>query len=67
MVILLETLIYSGKTFQISAPEYDMLCLNNSLLGFGIVKLLIEEDLKIRELLFKIVGSNIFWIYIGAS
>ena len=44
-----------------------MLCLNNSLLGFGIVKLLIEEDLKIRELLFKIVGSNIFWIYIGAS
>ena len=32
-----------------------MLCLNNSLLGFGIVKLLLEEDLKIRELLFKIL------------
>ena len=36
-----------------------MLCLNNSLLGFGIVKLLLEKDLKILELLFKIVGSNL--------
>ena len=44
-----------------------MLCLNNSLLGFGIVKLLLEGNLKIRELLFKILRSNIFWIYIGAS
>ena len=44
-----------------------MLCLNNSFLGFGIIKLLLEDDLKIRELLFKIVGLNIFWIYIGAS
>ena len=35
-----------------------MLCLNNSLSGFGIVKLF-EEDLKIRELLYKIVGSNL--------
>ena len=31
-----------------------MLCLNNSLLGFGIVKLLLEEDLKIRELLLRL-------------
>ena len=44
-----------------------MLRLNSSLLGFGIVKSLLEEDLKFRELLFKIVGSNIFWIYIGTS
>ena len=37
-----------------------MLCLNNSLLGFGIVKLMLKQDLKIQELLFKFVGSIIF-------
>ena len=41
-----------------------MLCLNNSLFGFGIVKVLLGEDLEIRVLLFKIVGSNIFWILV---
>ena len=42
-----------------------MLCLNNSLSGFGIVKLLIEEDLKIRELLgcrFKHI-LDIYWCF----
>ena len=59
--------MYTGKIFQINAPEYSMLCLNNSLLGFGTVKLLLEDDLKIRKLLSRTVSSNIFWTYIGSS
>ena len=45
--IVFDNFICSGKTFQISVPEYDKLSLNNSLFGFGVTKLLFEEDRKI--------------------
>ena len=44
-----------------------MLCLNNSLFGFGITKLLLEVDLRIRASLLTIVGLNISQMYKGAS
>ena len=56
---LFDNFICSGKTFQINVPELDKLSLNNSLFGFGVTKLLFEEDRKIRDSLFKMVGSNI--------
>ena len=44
--IFFDHFICSGKTFQISVPEYDKLSLNNSLFGFEVTKLLFEEDVK---------------------
>ena len=64
--IIFDNFTCSGKTFLISVLEYDKLFLNNSLFGFGVTKLLFEEDRKIRDPLFKMVGSNISLIYDGA-
>ena len=44
-------LITSGKLFQIKHPEYLMLCLKHSVLGFGGTKHLVDADLRFTNML----------------
>ena len=46
----------SGKLFQIKHPEYLMLCLKHSVLGFWGTKHLVDADLRFTDM-FKLLGK----------
>ena len=44
LAIVGQLRIFVGILFQITVPEYDILPLNSSVLGFGVIKFIISSS-----------------------